>query len=88
MKELRTLTFDVTSIRIYAKNLNLQNIHLRIQAARLNGKPCSKLKKQGQRKSIEASFIAIIGPTLNNQSDTKSFTYSVIVSLVNFLTLF
>ena len=34
-----------------------------------------------QRKNFEASFIAILGPSLNNQIDTKKLIYSITESL-------
>ena len=41
-------------------------------------------KSYRQRKNLEASFIAITGATLNNQLDTKTFIYSVMVLHENF----
>ena len=41
-------------------------------------------KSYRQRKNLKASFVAIMGATLNNQLDTKTFIYSLMVLHENF----
>jgi len=43
-----------------------------MEVINLNGKFLSAPKYGKQRKNLEASLIAIIGPSLNNQLETKS----------------